>query len=198
MSAVENWLSDPPAARVVAVLGGLAGALFCVALVAVLLHAPSGPASQRQSREDPQRPSASTAPGQPAVGGAPTGGAVDVFTLSTGACYVEIDADLGTVKAEQCSQPHDGEIYHRFGVAGGAAPAARFPGEAKVDAASDASCTREFGGFVGVTLENSTFTYLYWSPDEADWANGLRDVLCVVVAGTEGEKLPSSAQSTRR
>lgn len=197
MGAVDEWLADRPAARVVAVLAGVCAALVCLALVAVFLHDPDGPGGgpRRSSRANQGGPSTSGV--TTAVDGASAAG-VDIFTLATAACYNEIDSELGTVTVELCSQAHDGEIYHRFTVGGAADRAARFPGDAKIEAAADAACATQFAAFVGVTEEASSLAFLYWFPDETDWASGLRDVMCVVVAGTEGEKQLSSAQGVRR
>lgn len=196
MIAVENWSSGRAAARSTAVLGGLSVALLFAGVLAVLLHSPSDAGGVR-TRGGSQRTTVTTAAAS-VTGGTSAGPGVDVFTLPTGACYDDVATDLGTVNAKPCPQAHDGEIYHRFPVASGGDRATRFPGEAKIEAEADASCEEHFAEFVGIPIDRSSLAFLYWFPDETDWSNGLRDVLCVVVAGTEGEKVPSSARGVRR
>lgn len=190
--------SRPARVRAIALLGGLSGAVAVAGLVALIVHSPEGPGGVHRgpAQEHPRPPSAS--PAAPPADGASAEAGVDVFALPIGACYVEVEPNLGTVREEQCSQPHDGEIYHRFPVAGGGNRSERFPGNARIEAEADASCETQFAGFVGVPVERSSLSYLYWFPDETDWSNELRDVLCVVVAGTEGEKVASSARGIRR
>lgn len=199
MGAFEDWSSGRSSARGPALLGGLLAALLLAGLLAVLLHSSDEPRSgSSRSRNGTQGSAAAAGTPTSIAGGAAGGAGVDVFTLQTGSCYDEIASDLGTVNAKPCSQAHDGEIYHRFPVASGADRTARFPGEAKIEAESDASCAKHFAEFVGIAVDKSSFALLYWFPDETDWSSGLRDVLCVVVGGREGEKLPASARGARR
>ena len=83
--------------------------------------------------------------------------------------------------ATDCGTPHQAELYFRGDLAG--RPGSAYPGNDAVDGAASKLCLDAFGPFVGVAFDSSRLGYLYYFPDEADWAGGDRTVNCVLFDG---------------
>lgn len=105
-------------------------------------------------------------------------GTIGVFELRVGDCLAELPDGNGiaTINAVPCSQPHTDEIFASVPM-----PAAEFPGRAEVETFAGEACEREFAGFVGLGSQASTLEYGFLSPTESSWADGDREVLCVVL-----------------
>ena len=196
-----DW-SPRTALLVQSLLGGVIVLVLALAAVALVVHAPASgngggapPPASGQPQQQTGPPVTPPPSGSPRRPGATV---VDVFTLPAGACYVEVDADEGRVREQQCSRAHDGEIYHKFPLVPATGGGAPFPGEPVIERAADEACGKQFESFVGVPFERSSLTYLYWYPDEVDWQHGIREVVCVVVSGREGVKVAFSARGSRR
>lgn len=182
-------------------MGALAVVLFVLGVVLLQLDTFEGEKSRSAvaPSADPEAQPPAASPSQPPT---PERFAVprdvDVFTLPHSTCYIEVNADEGRVREVPCQRPHDGEIYHRFPLVPPGATTSAFPGEERIEGEADAACRSEFATHVGTAAEHSSLAYLYWYPDEVDWGQGIREVLCVVVAPNEGGKLTFPARGSRR
>ncbi|MFC3689090.1 septum formation family protein [Aquipuribacter hungaricus] len=115
----------------------------------------------------------------------------DVFAIAVGDCTNDPDDgadELLSVEAVPCSGPHDNEAYHAEDL-----PDGDFPGEEEVTAAADEICFDAFEPFVGLAYEDSRLGYGSLTPTSDSWADGDREILCLV-ADYEGEPLVGSAQ----
>jgi hypothetical protein len=75
-----------------------------------------------------------------------------------------------------CSEPHDSEAYASIMIDDG-----DFPGDQTVTDQAVADCTTEFNSFVGVDYQDSELDFAYYYPTEESWANGDREILCLIV-----------------
>lgn len=88
----------------------------------------------------------------------------------------------GTIRIVPCAAAHDGEAFSVFDLGG-----PEFPGEAVVDRRIQRRCDRDLERYTGGRHED----YQYWYPDAATWADGDRDVLCVLI-DPDGNRLRGS------
>lgn len=101
----------------------------------------------------------------------------DVFSVEVGDCLndADVSGEVQTVPIVDCAEPHDSEAYHSHLL-----PDGDYPGEQAIsDAASDA-CLDEFETFVGLHYDDSMLDATYYSPTTESWANGDREILCIV------------------
>lgn len=101
----------------------------------------------------------------------------DAFALQVGDCLDDATetGEVQTVPTVPCDEPHDSEIYsaHLLGQSA-------YPGEEAVIGQAEALCLPAFEQFVGEPYLESRFDFSYYYPTEASWANGDREVLCVI------------------
>lgn len=118
--------------------------------------------------------------------------------LRVGDCYEPVeDADDQTLLAAiivPCEQPHPNEVFGLGDLAGG--PDAPFPGVDPVDDDAIELCDSAFESYVGVALDNSRYSYVYYTPTEESWAGGDRVVMCSVEDG--GRLIEGSVEGTER
>jgi Septum formation len=109
---------------------------------------------------------------------APVGADTDVFTVKVGDCLNdgEVEGEVSSVKAVDCTEPHDSEAFKSISMDDG-----EFPGETAVDEAAVSGCTAAFAGFVGLDYESSAFDFSYYFPTEGSWGEGDREILCLIV-----------------
>jgi hypothetical protein len=80
-----------------------------------------------------------------------------------------------------CGQPHDAEIYARFGLAG-----QRWPGTTAVGTLARQGCTARLSGYLNPQLATSVLAESYVFPDQGAWNAGERTVICEI-RGTAGK-----------
>lgn len=118
--------------------------------------------------------------------------------LRVGDCYEPVeDADDQTLLAAivvPCEEPHLNEVFGLGDLAGGAD--APFPGLDAVDDDAIDLCDAAFDSYVGVALDNSRYSYVYYTPTEESWAGGDRVVMCSVEDG--GRPIEGSVEGTER
>jgi hypothetical protein len=102
----------------------------------------------------------------------------DVFTIAVGDCLNDggVEGEVSEVAKIDCSEPHDSEAYASIMIDDG-----DFPGEQAVTDQAAADCTTEFNSFVGVDYQDSELDFAYYYPTEESWANGDREILCLIV-----------------
>lgn len=101
----------------------------------------------------------------------------DAFELVVGDCLNDASAtgEVQTVPTVPCDEPHDSEIYsaHLLGES-------TYRGDDVIIAEAESLCLPAFEEFVGEPYLDSRFDFSYYYPTEASWANGDREVLCVI------------------
>lgn len=105
-------------------------------------------------------------------------GDVGVFDLKVGDCLADFEdgAELSSINAAPCSEPHSDEIY-----AEGSIPDAdEFPGTEAIETAAQDICLSEYQAFVGRSYDDSVLDIGYLTPTEDSWAEGDRAVLCTI------------------
>ena len=106
--------------------------------------------------------------------------------LAVGDCYDPIeDTDTEVLLAallRPCDVPH---AFEAFGVEQLPDPAAApYPSDRDIEDASVELCDAAFEAYVGTSIDDSRYGYHYFTPTESSWADGDREVLCVIDDGT--------------
>ena len=107
-------------------------------------------------------------------------------STEVGTCLVEGD-DGGRWPVGECSRTHDAEVYlvSELDLVG-------YPGDLEVLA--DEICSGGFTAYTGEGYFASDYDYGFFLPDEAEWADGERRVVCVI-RPLAFERLEGSARS---
>lgn len=118
----------------------------------------------------------------------------DVFTIAVGDCLNDATAgeEVTEVPLVPCSEPHDSEVYASIIMTGDA-----FPGTDVVSSQADDGCFTEFEAFVGIPYLDSIYDFSYYFPTEGSWAQGDREILCVIF-DPAGQKLTGSLAGIQR
>lgn len=90
-----------------------------------------------------------------------------------------------SVEAVLCTQPHVAEVY--FANDSYWKQAASYPGNDSVDSTGNAVCGSKFNSYVGISYNNSLYSYAYIDPSSASWAGGDRSMLCVAYYEVSGK-----------
>lgn len=104
-----------------------------------------------------------------------------VFRLRPGECINSAPNASSAVQAVPCTQPHDGEIFAAFRLAGRS-----WPGSAAVRARARSGCMSRLGSYLNPQLATATLAQFYIYPSPGAWAVGERTVICEV-RSTQGE-----------
>lgn len=101
----------------------------------------------------------------------------DVFTIKVGDCLNDASAgdEVSSVPTVPCSEPHDSEAYHAFNL-----PDGEYPGDANIQTAAGEGCVPAFDTYVGIAYQESKLDFAYYFPTTASWADGDREILCIV------------------
>jgi hypothetical protein len=94
-----------------------------------------------------------------------------VADLAVGDCFDDGNAE-GVVRLP-CTIAHDGEIIGIVTLREGP-----YPGDNAVDKAADRACTHEFTKYVGKSVDDSELDLYYWPPNEDQWNDDDRVVVC--------------------
>ena len=94
-----------------------------------------------------------------------------VADLAVGDCFDDGNAE-GVVRLP-CTVAHDGEI---IGIV--TLPEGPYPGDNGVDKAADRACTHDFTKYVGKSVDDSELDLYYWPPNEDQWNDDDRVVVC--------------------
>jgi len=118
----------------------------------------------------------------------PTAETTSLTDVVAGDCTDE--AERARVRVVDCAEPHDAEVFASFVLT---EPA--YDRDA-IGASATIGCEEAFGAFVGLEFEASELGLRYVAPSEATWAQGDREVLCVVFdpAGTTAGTLEGSVR----
>jgi hypothetical protein len=112
-----------------------------------------------------------------------------VFTLRPGQCFDSFPNGIAGARIVLCAQPHDGEIYGAFRVAG-----QPWPGAAALGTLARQGCQSRLSGYLNPQLNTSGLAESYAYPNPGAWAAGERTVICGI-RGTQG-KLTGSVRAS--
>jgi hypothetical protein len=112
-----------------------------------------------------------------------------VFRLHPGQCFNSLPNGIAGAHVIPCAQPHDGEIYSDFRVAGRS-----WPGAAVLGRQARQGCQSRLGGYLNPQLNTSGLAESYAYPNEGAWAAGVHSVICEI-RGTQG-KLTGSVRAS--
>ncbi len=104
--------------------------------------------------------------------------AADVFSIKVGDCIGSFGdgEEVEEIPVVPCDEPHDQEVYARYEVP----EADEYPGLETVQSMGDEQCAAEFATFVGLDYDESELYLSYLTPTEDSWAQGDREILCVI------------------
>ncbi|MBN9211562.1 MAG: hypothetical protein BGO45_07185 [Microbacterium sp. 71-36] len=154
------------------------GAIALFALFAFGAASSSGASSPM----DPFVPPSEQAPAEPD----------ESFALPVGSCLDDVASGFITSdNVLDCAQPHTYEVFQSFLLDDGV-----FPGDAVLQTEALDRCGAQFDAFVGIAYADSTLDYSYVSPTEQTWAQGDRELLCLIF-DPAGETTGSLAASQR-
>lgn len=112
-----------------------------------------------------------------------------VFRLHPGQCFNSLPNGIGGAHAVPCGQPHDGEIYGDFRVAG-----RDWPGTAVLGEQAWRDCQSRLSGYLNPQLATTGLAESYAYPNEGAWAAGVHSVICEI-RSTQG-KLTGSLRAS--
>jgi hypothetical protein len=112
-----------------------------------------------------------------------------VFRLHPGQCFNSLPNGIAGAHAIPCAQPHDGEIYGDFRVAGRS-----WPGAAVLAGHARQGCQSRLGGYLNPQLNTYGLDESYAYPNEGAWAAGVHSVICEI-RSTRG-KLTGSVRAS--
>jgi hypothetical protein len=102
----------------------------------------------------------------------------DVFDVAVGDCIdsAALTGEVTTVPQIPCTEPHDSEAFHSLDLEDG-----DYPGESEVTSVASDECTGDaYEAYVGVAYEESLLQATYLYPTTSSWAQGDREILCLV------------------
>jgi len=178
---------------ILAVLGGLVGALFAIGATAINARI------ARTGLRPPIR-----AVGMVAVTLVTAGlyfGTLVVIAplprLAVGSCVNGVH-EGGTVttavtRPVDCAGPHENEVIGSLDYASSGG----FPGDAALLSFATTNCLAMFESFVGISFQESSLDMLPIVPTQLSWAKGDRSVVCVVLA-TDRSSLTGSVKGTAK
>jgi Septum formation len=98
-----------------------------------------------------------------------------VFQLRTGECINAGRHGISSPTVVPCGQPHDAEIYARFGLAEHS-----WPGRAAIGMQARQGCAARLGGYLNPQLASTVLAESYVFPDRGAWNAGERTVICEI------------------
>ena len=115
-----------------------------------------------------------------------------VSSTEVGSCLLDPHAGGATWTVSDCSAAHDAEVYFVYPMR-----SQQWPGSDEVSATADSVCLDAFEGYTGELWDDSDHDYDFFVPDEQEWDNGERQVVCVIRPGIPGDDLVGSARRHR-
>jgi hypothetical protein len=101
------------------------------------------------------------------------------FELKVGQCFdAPDDSQLWAVEVVPCNASHENEIFAAMNYPAG--PSEPFPGDKAIASVADQDCVPAFEAYVGVSYEASRYLWAPMVPTESSWADGDREILCVL------------------
>lgn len=108
-------------------------------------------------------------------------GDLEVTELRAGDCFnlppgTEDDEEILEVEAVPCSEAHENEVY----VITNYVAADSYPGDVALWDFADQFCVTAFDTYVGMAYEESLLDFGYFYPNRDGWADGDKEITCVL------------------
>ena len=118
------------------------------------------------------------------------------FDLELGDCFSTGDISAVTeVTVVDCAASH---VYEVFGLTEYEAAATdSFPGDDALNSAADDACRPAFNDYVGIAYDDSDWYGTFINPSESTWADGDREIVCVLHTQDETSVTGSAKDSAR-
>jgi len=117
----------------------------------------------------------------------------DVFALPVGTCLDELSTTYITSdNVLDCAQPHNFEVFGSSLIADGV-----FPGAAALENQAFDKCDAAFADYVGIPYTDSALDYSYLAPSAETWAQGDREIVCLIF-DPEAEQTTGSLAASKR
>jgi hypothetical protein len=117
----------------------------------------------------------------------------EVFALPVGTCLDDLSSDYITDdNVLDCAQPHSFEVFGSVLVTDSA-----FPGADALETQAFDKCDAAFGDYVGIPYADSTLNYSYLAPTAETWAQGDREIVCLIF-DPEAEQTTGSLAASKR
>lgn len=114
------------------------------------------------------------------------------LSIKVGDCVGSLSGDqIEDVQLIPCGDAHYWEAYSARDL-----PAGDFPGETEIGKVAAQFCGDEFTKFVGVTEEDSQYTWTFLSPSSGSWNDGDREIMCI--AGLEDGGVRGSLKNVNK
>lgn len=123
-------------------------------------------------------------------------GPATVDELAAEDCVVPADDDLfvDDVEIVACDEPHDMEVFATYEVDDSVED---YPGNSDIVRAAYDECQDYFEDYVGVEFWDSEYDITTITPSPSTWADGDREVVCLIV-DIDGDPLTSPAKDSAR
>jgi hypothetical protein len=130
----------------------------------------------------------------------PQTSAVNVLDVQIGQCFnppAEVKAELSSLTALPCDQPHSQEAYALLDyVPPNGVTVAGYPGTDALDKFAQGACAQAFQGYDGISYLDSTLFFTYLLPSARGWEQGPdKKILCLIM--TTGAPLTSSVKGKK-
>lgn len=120
-------------------------------------------------------------------------GEASAFDVGVGDCLGETSTGVvQSVDLVPCDEPHEAEAYFA-----GDLPEGEFPGEEAILDYVEANCIPAFEDFVGADYQTSELDFSWLEPTAESWAEGDREVVCVIFE-VSGESKTGTARDAQR
>ncbi|GEB47361.1 DUF4190 domain-containing protein [Microbacterium testaceum] len=117
----------------------------------------------------------------------------DTFTLPVGVCLDDVPSGfISSSNIVECGTAHTYEVFSSFLLTEGS-----FPGDDAIASAAETGCESAFPSFVGIPYDQSALNYQYVAPTEGTWADGDREISCLLFDPAVQETTGSLAGSAR-
>ncbi|MDF2667636.1 MAG: hypothetical protein K0R81_3486 [Microbacterium sp.] len=116
----------------------------------------------------------------------------EFLSLQVGQCLDDVSSGFITSdNLVDCGLPHTYEVFGNFTVPDGA-----FPGDDAITTSAQEQCDTAFQSYIGISYTDSTLQYNYIGPSSDTWAQGDREISCLVT--DPAEETTGSLQGSAR
>ncbi|CAN5809917.1 hypothetical protein BH18ACT6_BH18ACT6_06750 [soil metagenome] len=122
------------------------------------------------------------------------GGGQSVFSLPVGTCFDDQSGDeISSVPEVECSEPHDNEVFALIDYT----ETDVYPGPEEISDIGTNVCVEQFEAYVGIDYLSSALEVFSIYPSEDSWADGDRELICVLY-NVDLSKLTGSMEGAAR
>ncbi len=121
-------------------------------------------------------------------------GGQSVFSLPVGTCFDDQEAEeISSVPQVDCSEPHDNEVFALIDYT----ETDVYPGPEEISDIGTNVCIEQFEAYVGIDYLSSALEVFSIYPSEDSWADGDRELICVLY-NVDLSKLTASMEGAAR